>query len=234
VHGIAGDASRWSLVAPRLEERFTVYAMDRRGRGASGDAAEYALAREAEDVAALVQAIGGEVRLFGHSFGALVALEAASRADGVTRLLVYEPYFPEVPVPAASPTTKRYGAMLATGDRGEIVEAFCREIVHMSEADVARMRAHPTWPARVACAHTLVREMGAVEQHPFDAAPLRARALPLRMLVGSESPPFLKDATARLHGLVPASDVVVLEGQSHIAMDSAPDLFVSAVTAFLG
>jgi pimeloyl-ACP methyl ester carboxylesterase len=124
--------------------------------------------------------------------------------------------------------------MLETGDRGDVVEAFCREIVQMSEADVARMREHPTWASRVACAHTLVREMGAVEQHAFDPSPLRARALPFRMLLGSESPPFLKDATSRLHGLVPGSDVVILEGQSHIAMDSAPDLFVRAVTAFFG
>jgi pimeloyl-ACP methyl ester carboxylesterase len=231
VHGIAGDATRWTLVRPRLAERFTVYAMDRRGRGASQDAAIHSIALEAEDVAALVRAIGGDVFVLGHSYGGLVALEAARIEPRIARLMVYEPYFWATPLTAPSEPTLRYARMLEAGDRAEVLETFCREIVQMSDKDVARMRAHPSWDARVACAHTLVREMGAVEQHRFDASNLR---MPLRMLVGSESPAFLKDATERLHGKVPGSDVVVLPGQSHIAMDTAPDLFVSEVLAFFG
>jgi pimeloyl-ACP methyl ester carboxylesterase len=61
-------------------ERFTVYAMDRRGRGASGDAPEYALEREFEDVAAAVDALPGPVYLYGHSFGGVCAVEAGTAA----------------------------------------------------------------------------------------------------------------------------------------------------------
>ncbi|MGH2627301.1 MAG: alpha/beta fold hydrolase, partial [Anaerolineales bacterium] len=52
VHGTTADHTRWALILPELERHFSVYAMDRRGRGESGDAESYALEREFEDVAA--------------------------------------------------------------------------------------------------------------------------------------------------------------------------------------
>ncbi len=62
VHWIWADAGRWDAVMRALEEHYTVYAMDRRGRGMSGDNPSYALEREFEDVAALVDAIGEPTR----------------------------------------------------------------------------------------------------------------------------------------------------------------------------
>ncbi len=67
VHGGTADRTRWTPVLSALEERFTVYAVDRRGRGASGDAADYAIEREYEDVATVVDAIDEPVNLLGHS-----------------------------------------------------------------------------------------------------------------------------------------------------------------------
>ena len=58
VHGAAADHGRWRPVLPAFEERFTVYATDRRGRGGSGDGDDYAIEREFEDVAAVVKSIG--------------------------------------------------------------------------------------------------------------------------------------------------------------------------------
>jgi pimeloyl-ACP methyl ester carboxylesterase len=71
VHGTGGIRERWAPVVPAFAEHFTVYAMDRRGRGESRDeTAPYAIEREFEDVAGLVDSIGGPVNLFGHSYGA--------------------------------------------------------------------------------------------------------------------------------------------------------------------
>ena len=69
VHGAAADHSRWAPVLPALEERFTVHQFDRRGRGERGDAADYSLAREFEDVVAVVESAGADVNLLGHSHG---------------------------------------------------------------------------------------------------------------------------------------------------------------------
>ena len=77
VHGTAADHGRWKPVLPAFEERFTVFAVDRRGRGGSGDSDGYAIDREFEDVAVVVDSLGESVTLLGHSYGALCALEAA-------------------------------------------------------------------------------------------------------------------------------------------------------------
>src|SRR5918998_1211125 len=91
VHGAAADRGRWSPVLPALEKRFTVYAIDRRGRGGSGDAGSYTMEREFEDVATVVDSIGEPVNLLGHSYGALCALEAALLSRNIRKLVLYEP-----------------------------------------------------------------------------------------------------------------------------------------------
>src|SRR5687767_12584490 len=77
VHGATADHTRWRPVLDQLAAVYTVYAMDRRGRGASADAAEYALERESEDVAALVDSLDAPAHLLGHSYGGLCAMEGA-------------------------------------------------------------------------------------------------------------------------------------------------------------
>ena len=69
VHGGVGDRRRWTPMFPLLATKFTACAMDRRGRGASGDSSEYRLSKEAEDVAAVVNSRPGPVFVFGHSYG---------------------------------------------------------------------------------------------------------------------------------------------------------------------
>src|SRR5918997_2404684 len=60
VHGTTADHARWAAVLPHLEPHFTVHAIDRRGRGASGDAADYTVEREYDDVAAVVDAVAAQ------------------------------------------------------------------------------------------------------------------------------------------------------------------------------
>src|SRR6266568_6334575 len=91
VHGTTADHTVWTPVRVALERHFTVWTLDRRGRGSSGDAAAYALARESEDLAAVIDAIGGAVQVLGHSFGGLCALETALLTPHIGRLMLYEP-----------------------------------------------------------------------------------------------------------------------------------------------
>ena len=77
VHGATADHSTtWRLVGPMFEERFTLYRMDRRGRSHSGDADDYSIEREFEDIAAVVDAIGEPAFVIGHSYGAEITLGA--------------------------------------------------------------------------------------------------------------------------------------------------------------
>ena len=75
-------------LAQRMAARYTVYTYDRRGRGESGDTRPYAVEREIEDLAALIEEAGGEALVYGVSSGAALALEAAGRLPGITRLAV--------------------------------------------------------------------------------------------------------------------------------------------------
>ncbi len=233
VHGISADAGRWAPVMEGLEEHFTVYAMDRRGRGESGDGGAYAIERDVEDVAAIVDAIAEPTYLFGHSYGGLCTLHALLHTKYVQKLVVYEPYTPVSPASEPSATTLRYLAMAEQGERDAIVTTFLREIIQLSEREVQAMRALPSWAGRLAAAHTIPRELAAAEQFRFEPSRFTDVRVPITMLLGEKSPDFLKEATARLHAALPTSDVTVLEGQKHSAMNTAPALFVRALSSAL-
>src|SRR5215212_7122500 len=77
VVGAFNDRATGAPLAAALQESFTVFNYDRRGRGASGDTLPYAVEREVEDIAALIDEAGGAAFLYGISSGAALALEAA-------------------------------------------------------------------------------------------------------------------------------------------------------------
>lgn len=129
VHGTTADHTRWLPIIPHFEKEFTVYAMDRRGRGESGDSPNYHIMREAEDIAAVVKAIDDPVYLLGHSYGGLVALEAALLTDNIKKLILYEP-----PVPAGKPfyppgVPDKMQPLIDNGEFESALEIFLKEVV---------------------------------------------------------------------------------------------------------
>ncbi len=233
IHGSTADHTRWNSILPDLEKRFIVYAVDRRGRGYSGDSDSYSLEREFEDVAAVVEAAGSQVNLLGHSFGALCAMDAALRTDRLNKLILYEPVFPVDGVRLYDPGARENLEELSKhGDTEKLLVSFFRDIVKMSEKDIRILQNEPVWQARLAAAHTLVREM-ADEDYQFDSARFHKLDVPTLLLVGEKSPPFLQKPTEKLAAALPDSQVVVLPGQGHAAMSTAPDMFVKEVVNFL-
>ena len=232
VHGTSADRRRWGNVRPLLEKQFRVTAIDRRGRGGSGDAGPYAIEREYEDVAAAVEACGAPVLLFGHSYGALCALGAATLArENIAALVLYEaPAFEGRDISRRE--LARIEALLAADDREGVVTTFAREIVRMPATDFERLKASPAWPARLAAAHTLPRELRAADGFRLASVAPEKIALPTLLLHGGDSPDFFKDAMARLAGLMPQARPAALAGQQHVAMDTAPDLLAEQVAAF--
>jgi pimeloyl-ACP methyl ester carboxylesterase len=234
VHGTGGALARWAPVRPALEQRFSVVAVDRRGRGQSGDGRDYAVEREFEDIAAVIDAVGEPVHLLGHSFGGLCALEAALLTTNVRKLVLYEPAMLVAGVPPfPAGVNDRLDALLEAGDREGVLTTFMREVVRMPAHEFATFRASPAWPARLAAVHTLPRELRAVERYPFDARRFRDLRIPTLLLTGADSPHFLRAAVDAAAAALPASRVVVMPGQQHIAIDTAPQLFVREVLNFL-
>jgi pimeloyl-ACP methyl ester carboxylesterase len=234
IHGSTADHTRWAPQLALLEPHATVYAMDRRGRGASGDADGYTLAAEAADVAAVVDAVaeatGGPVDVLGHSYGALCALEAALLTTGMRRLVLYEPPLGAVVPPGF---VDRLDEMLAQGRREDVVTTLFREIVRTPPEHLLAMMAEPSWPGRVAAAHTLARECRAEEDYLFVPARFAALSVPVLLMAGSDSPPELAASTATLAAALPGARVVTLAGQGHVAMTTAPDLFATEVIGYL-
>jgi pimeloyl-ACP methyl ester carboxylesterase len=230
----AANPVAWTAVIPALEECFTVYAVDRRGHGESGDSPTYAIEREFEDIVAVVDSVGEPVNLLGHSFGALCALEAALLTPNLRKLILYEP---GIPLPGVSlypeGVIDRLQALLDSGGREAVLTAFYREVVGMSPEEVEQFKSSPAWPARLATAHTLPRESRAEEQYSFEAQRFKSLHTPTLLLTGSDSPQFLKHATETVAAALPNSRIAIMPRQQHIAMYTAPELFVSTLIQFL-
>ncbi|WP_121743550.1 alpha/beta fold hydrolase [Natronorubrum halophilum] len=234
VHGTTADHTRWEPVLSAFEEYFTVYALDRRGRGESGDAAKYDLKREFEDVAAVVDSIDETVVLLGHSYGALCSLEASLRTDNLRALVLYEP-----PIPVGGHEISQedelaeMASLLDGGEDEQALVLFLNEIADIPSAQIDALRAAPNWQDRVDAAHTASRETRAPDNYHFDPARFEQMTAPTLLLMGGESPRWFKDAVEMVADALSDSRIVVLEGQEHVAMNTAPDLFVAAVLSFI-
>jgi hypothetical protein len=156
-------------LAPLLAPHFTVLMYDRRGRGESADRPPYDVAREVEDIDALVRAAGGRAHLVGLSSGAALALHAASRGVAVGKVAAYEPPYVAqggAPQTAHEPALR---AMIGAGKRGDAVKYFMRDMVGVPAFAVVLMRLMPNvWPKMKAVAHTL----------PYDAAVMDGFVVP--------------------------------------------------------
>jgi pimeloyl-ACP methyl ester carboxylesterase len=239
VHGTSGSHERFAPLLPYLEPHATVHVLDRRGRGESGDAPEYALEREFEDVTAVVDAIaeasGSKVDVYGHSYGGECAFGAALLTPNVRSLVLYEGWPPVMPEKLKFPTgvEERLDALVASGDREAALELFWREVVKATEEDIQAIRAQPTWPSRLATVHTITREVRAFYNDTFEprqAARITVRVL---LLVGSDTPEELRDDPETVAAALPDARIVLLEGQQHIADVLAPELFAERVLEFL-
>lgn len=224
----------WTGVVPALAEHFTVYAVYRRGRGESGDGPIYAIEREFEDVAAIVDSAGEPAALLGHSFGGLCALEAALLTRNLRKLILYEPAIP-LPGVVLYPegVIDRMQALLDAGDREGVLITLYRDVVQIPLHEIEQLKASPAWPERVASAHTVLREARAEDQYTFAAQRFKDLLTPTLLLLGGDSPRFIKKATEAVDTALPNSRIAVMPGQQHMAMYSAPDLFVHEVLSFL-
>jgi pimeloyl-ACP methyl ester carboxylesterase len=232
VHGTSADRTRWASIAPALEERFTLYAVDRRGRGLSPDTQPWAIEREFEDVAAVVASIDGPVDLLGHSYGALCAMEGALLAPNVRRIVLYEPPLAtDVPFYEDDPR-ERLQAMIDGGDLDGALATFLLEVAGLSAGELEAMRASPSWAARLTVVHTVPREF-ADGDHVLDPRRFQRLTVPVLLLAGDQSSPALLAATRAAHEALPNSRVTVMPGQGHVAVTTAPELFSRLVLEFL-
>ena len=238
VHGATADHTTWRAVGPRFAVSRRVFAMDRRGRGASGDAPDYAIEREYEDLAAVADALGasaptGSVDVAGHSYGGRCALGASLLTSAIRRLVVYE----GAPVPRGMSyrppgLVEAVRGALERGDKEGALTTFLAGIVGMSDGALEAYRRDPVWPARVEAAHTILRE---IEAEATDAASIEAFAgvrIPVLLILGSISRSPFRIGTDALAARLADARVAVIEGAAHAAHHTHAGEFVQLVEAF--
>jgi pimeloyl-ACP methyl ester carboxylesterase len=235
VHGATADHSRWEAVLPLLEDHVSVYAMDRRGRGGSGDASSpYTIQREGEDVAAVADAVaaqtGRPVTVLGHSYGGLCALEAAVLTTRMSGLVLYEA---GAGVPTPPGFTARVAGLLDAGRREDVVIAVLQDLAGLTLEQIGSMKEQSSWAGRVAAAHTVVRELRAHDAYDLQPDRFRGTTVPTLLLVGSDSPQAEKESTERVAAALPRAAVKTMAGQGHVAMLTGPGVFADEVLGFL-
>jgi pimeloyl-ACP methyl ester carboxylesterase len=236
IHGTTADRRRWAQVRDGLAESFRVHLMDRRGRGLSGDGpGPYALEREAEDIRAVLKAIGGDVLVLAHSYGGLCMLEAAAAScDGIARMLVYEPAFGTDRLPLWPPDgLEDLRDAVDRGDREAAVTIFFSRALDLDDAALAAMRATPLWQFRLEAAHTLARECETADAYRIDPERWARIRIPTRFLLGTATAEPLVNSTRAAHEAVPGSELRELPGHGHAAMEADPELFVAEVRDWL-
>lgn len=238
VHGTAGDHTTFRVLGPLLARTHTVWAVDRRGRGASGDTVPYSIEREFEDVAVVAQTLAAmtlaPVPVFGHSYGGRCALGAALLTDTVARVICYEGA-PAPPGRTYHPTgiEPRLHRYQAAGDGDALLATFMTEIVGMTDEELRAYRANPVWPARVAAAGTIPRELDAEADEAASLERLEAVRQPVLQILGSASLPIFHDATTALDARLADGRVVEIADAKHAAHHSHPDAMLDAVLAFI-
>jgi pimeloyl-ACP methyl ester carboxylesterase len=239
VHGLASNHTTWDQLVPYLTPHFTCHAVDRRGRGASGDAGDYDISLEFADVAAVVDAVaeasGGPAHLLGHSLGGLCAAGAVELTSNVASLILYEPTTGIDPTIDPPAIRSRMEELLEAGDHDGVLETALREVAHVPDDDIAMFRSIPGWwESRVSSAQTIPREFQVDVSENLDARLAERIGVPTLLIVGADSPGYVREALEEIAAAVPQVEMVVLEGQEHIAHVVAPAMFAEHVLAFLG
>lgn len=239
VHGTAADHTTWRVTAPLLATSRRVHAIDRRGRGASGDGPPYRIAREFEDVASVAEAlaaeIGGPVDVVGHSYGGRCALGAALLTRSIRRVVCYEGAPNHVRRGRADARLiARLAALDVAGDHDAMLDAFLAAVAEFGPEALAAYHANPVWPARVAAARrTLLRELRAEPSVTAGLDRLGAVRQPVLLVVGSETAAWFRRGTARLAARMQDRKVVTIEGARHAAHHTHAAEFEAVVRAFL-
>ena len=162
-------------------------------------------------------------------------MEAALLTDNLRKLVLYEPPIPLPIGSAISPpgALTLMESLLAAGDQEGVMLTFARDIARLPENEITAVRSSPAWPIAVAYAPAIIEDVRAIDTYVFEAAHFSRLATPTLLLTGSESPPYLQAASEAVTAALPHSRPTVLSGQAHLAMFTAPDLFLREVVQFL-
>jgi pimeloyl-ACP methyl ester carboxylesterase len=214
-------------LAAALEQDYTVYHYDRRGRGDSGDAESFSTEREHEDLEAVMAATGGPAYVYGISSGAALVLDAVDKGVPARKIAVFEaPFVVDDSRPAIpADLVPRMQEMLAQGRRSEVVRAFMTQGVGLPGVFVSFMRLLPSWKQLTSLAHTAPYDLEAIgtaaSGTPLDPQRWSGVKPPTLVLDGGKSPAWMRHAMRALSESLPDARYETLPGQMHVVKAGA-------------
>jgi pimeloyl-ACP methyl ester carboxylesterase len=217
-------------LASKLANHFTVYTFDRRGRGDSGDTKPYAVAREIEDIAALIERAGDRAYVYGASSGGALALQAVAQLGQakVSRLAVFDaPYGQDQR--AFNEQKQTVERLVAEGEPGEAAEFFLTAIGTPAQA-LEGMKSSPEWAAIKKVDFTLAYDYAVLGDGQVPET-VKQISVPTLVMNGEKSLPFMGATADRIAELIPNAKRETLEGQAHHA---APDVMAPLLIEFFG
>jgi pimeloyl-ACP methyl ester carboxylesterase len=210
-------------LAELLADSLTVVTYDRRGRGASAAGGRYAIAREVEDLAAVIASVGPSAAAYGISSGALLAMQAVAAGVPVSRLVLFEPPIADSPGP--SPLTGELAALVAAGRHRDAALRFLTSI-GVPAAVVDQLG--PAMSALAAVAPTLVHDCVLSDATTVEVA--RRVPVPALVLDSGGSTGELTGWSAAVAAALPRGEHRSLPGAWHSVADAD---VAAAVRAFL-
>lgn len=217
-------------LAGTLMDHFTVYTYDRRGRGESGDTQPYAVDREIEDLAAIIEQAGDKAFLYGVSSGAALALQGAAKLGParVPKLAIYEvPYgqderdFRE--------QKDRIHQLVKTGKPGDAA-AFFFSAIGTPPPVLDDMKRAPEWEAIKKLDFTLSYDYAVLGDGNVPET-VKQITVPTLVMVGEKAMDFMRPAADRIAELIPNAQRKTIKGQGHQA---APETMAPVLVEFFG
>lgn len=254
LHGGMAPREYWRPLVPHLEG-FAAVVPQRPGFGTCRDDAEETgpdevLDREVAYVRGLAESLDGDPILFGHSFGALTAIEAAradrsddgsrdgdfgdrERGASVDAVVAYEPAVLPDSFAAHADLADRMQVRLDEDDREGALKLYVRQVIHAGDVDDldAWLAEWPVWPDCVDLVEEVVRMNRAVER--YELPDRLAVDAPTLVLTGTEGPAFLRESARDVHDALPHSRLVDFDGVGHSGPAAAPERTAAELRAFL-
>ncbi len=237
VHGGMGAAWNWQAVGELLAPRFRITAIERRGYGRSGPSKmPHSMAREAEDVRAVLAQLGKPAVVVGHSSGGVVTLETALTHPPTLRgIVLYEPPV-QLGTPLGGDAQPRAEAALAAGDPSTTLRIFFSELVQLPSQAVEYMATSPDfaggWQEMQRLAPAQMEDNRGIRALPLGIERFRAVDVPALLLRGSDSPKHLHERLDALAGVLPVSESATLAREDHTANLTAPQMVADAIAPF--
>lgn len=241
VHGSGGGLHSWEPVAEHLADHFELWTPARRGYAPSGPGrSPKRFTDEVQDLEALIAKIGCPVHLVGMSYGATVALHAATAGLPVRSLVLWEP-----PLYAAgeelAPVLGEFEELTANGERRRADRLLAEKVARVPAALLDLMDAGestddesdnapdnepdetPGWR----------RDLESMAADSVDVERWSAVTVPTLLMRGADTWQPMPETLDRLAAALPHVTCTTFPGQMHFAPSVVPEAVAAEIARFL-